>query len=280
MREVGFTIPYSDKTVYIASRTAEGPLRREVERYLAAEPNRDNVTWAQLKQHIQDSFLSPHEADKLRDEVQRIKENAYEGTAAYSRRFRDVSDLGYPPAARNADQHRIMKEAYLRGLRDQKLVERLVKEGRPADFMAAILLVEQYSSDDYALQRALDGVGAHHPGARTENRVEEPMEIGAVKEKEETSIRTDVDKIQKQVYGMSKQITKLCSYMEKGGKPTAQTGSARRPNINYQFTADGMPICVKCQQPGHVIRECQQDKGRQQAARRPEVQAATQQGGY
>ncbi len=58
----------------------------------------------QLKQHIQHSFLSPHEADKLRDKVQKVKENAYEGTASYSRRFRDVSDLGYPPANRNADQ--------------------------------------------------------------------------------------------------------------------------------------------------------------------------------
>ena len=62
-------------------------------------------------------FLSAHEADRLRDEVEKVRET-YEGTAAYSRRFRDAADLAYPIAQRNADQHRIMKTAYLRGLRD------------------------------------------------------------------------------------------------------------------------------------------------------------------
>ena len=47
-----------------------------------------------------------------------MKEKAYEGTAAYGRRFRDAADLGYPVANRNADQNRIMKDAYLRGLRE------------------------------------------------------------------------------------------------------------------------------------------------------------------
>ncbi len=37
LREIGFTIPYSVETVYITARTAEGPLRREIERYLAEQ---------------------------------------------------------------------------------------------------------------------------------------------------------------------------------------------------------------------------------------------------
>ena len=53
------------------------------------------------------------------------------------------------------DQHRIMLTAYLRGLRDRHIVERLVREGRPNTFEEAITLVERYTSDDYALQRAL-----------------------------------------------------------------------------------------------------------------------------
>jgi len=266
LREIGFTIPYSDLTVYIAARTAEGTLRREVERYLADQPNRDAVTWDQLKLHIQHAFLSPHEADKLRDEVQAIKENAYEGTAAYSRRFRDTADLGYPPAHRNDDQHRIMKDAYLRGLQDHKLVERLVKEGRPANFMAAITLVEQYSSDDYALQRAMDGVGATHPGARRE----EPMEIGVTTATtgtgETETLRRDVVQIQKQVTGMTKQITRLSAAVGVSGSANTKRVSNFKPKGKYQFTPEGVPICVRCERPGHVIRECTANKDHQKRA--------------
>ena len=64
IREVEFTIPYSNRTVYIAARTAEGALRREIERYLEGEPNRNAVTWAQLLTHVQTAFLSAHEADR------------------------------------------------------------------------------------------------------------------------------------------------------------------------------------------------------------------------
>ncbi len=62
-----------NREVYIAAWTADGPLHREIKRYLGDQPKRRNVTWDQLKQHIQHSFLSPHEADKLWDEVQNVK---------------------------------------------------------------------------------------------------------------------------------------------------------------------------------------------------------------
>ncbi len=52
LRKIGFTIPYSVETVYIAARTAERPLHREIERYLPEQPNRDAITWDQLKQHV------------------------------------------------------------------------------------------------------------------------------------------------------------------------------------------------------------------------------------
>ena len=47
IQEVDLTIHYSNQTVYIASQTAKNTLRRELEFYLNAQPNRDNVTWTQ-----------------------------------------------------------------------------------------------------------------------------------------------------------------------------------------------------------------------------------------
>ncbi len=214
----------------------------------------------------------------MRDVVQKFKETLYEGTASYGWRFRDVADLGYPSGNHNADQHRIMKDAFLRGLMDQKLVERLVKEGRPGDFMAAITLVEQYSSDEYILRRALDGVGAEYPGTRTE----EPMDVGvvAVSESAETaSLRKDVDKINCHMTRMTKQVTKLCSQLESrhprsSGRPRQGT----QPN-RYKFTADGVPICVHCNKPAHVIRECKEGRRPKKAMASQTDVAATHQGG-
>lgn len=274
IREVEFTIPYSNRTVYIAAKTAEGPLRREIERFLNTQPNRNNVTWQQLKAHVQNSFLSPHEEDQLRDDVQKLKESSYEGTASYSRRFRDAADLGYPPAQRNADQHRIMKDAYLRGLKDEKLVERLVKEGRPATFQDAIDLVDQYSADDYQLQRTIDGVGRDYRGSRQE----EPMEIGAVTpgpDADTQALRKDVDLIKRQVGGITQQINKLHAVIGAQG-PSAPP--RKKNNSKYQFTSDGLPICVKCGQPGHVIRECRANRPRREKESRP-AQGPSHQGG-
>ncbi len=30
------------------------------------------------------------------------------------------------------------------------------------------------------------------------------------------------------------------------------------PNTNYQFTAEGLPICLRCRKPGHALRQCRQ----------------------
>ena len=159
IREIGFTIPYSALTVYIAARTAEGTLRREVERYFADQPSRDAV--------------------------QAIKENACEGTAAYSRRFRDTADLGYPPAHRNDGQHRIMKV---------------------------------------------------------------------------------VVQIQKQVTRMAKQITRLSAAVGVSGSANTKRVSNIKPKGKYKFTPEGVPICVRCDRPGHVIRECTANKDHQKRA--------------
>ena len=107
IQEINLTIHYSDQTVYIASQTARDALRRELEFYLNAQPDRDNVPWAQLKTHLSQAFLSPHEEDRLRHEVEKVKQGAFDTSAAYGRRFREAADLAYPEplGGRNDDQN-------------------------------------------------------------------------------------------------------------------------------------------------------------------------------
>ena len=52
IREVELTIPYTDRTVYVALQSVEGELRRELERYLNDEAeDREAVTWNDLRKH-------------------------------------------------------------------------------------------------------------------------------------------------------------------------------------------------------------------------------------
>ncbi len=281
-REVTLTIPYSAATVYIAARTATGPLKWEVERFLEAAPDRNAVTWEELSAHVRAQFLSTHEDDHLRDEVSRTKQTAYETTAAYGRRFREAADLGYPVAGRNADQQRILKEAYLRGLRDRLLVERLIREGHPATFAAAITLTQAYEADEYLVTRALEGVDL---GPRRE----EPMEVDLT-ERQSVAVERDespqLAKLTRQVSGMSSQINKLIASQQqqgqwvenrKGGSQQPPQPRTQRPQGPIQQSrsrlkwdqATGKPICIRCGKVGHIGKDHDQGPGGPQGQRQP-----------
>ena len=174
-RDIAMTIPYSAKTVYIATLTAEGPLRREIEKALNAAQDRENVTWVQLKAHLTAAFMSAHEEEKLRDDLETIVRQPYETTAHYGRRFSEAADLAYPAAQRNIDQQRVMLRRYMKGLNDEKMVLRLIQEKSPNDYLEAITAVAQFESDAYQVYRTINGV------APPETRTVEPMDISAIR---------------------------------------------------------------------------------------------------
>jgi hypothetical protein len=265
-RDIDMTKSYTARTVYVASLTAEGALRVELEKYLNSLANRANATWDGLRVHLQKSFLSQHEAERLRDEVETVIRQPYETTTSYGRRFSEAADIAYPAANRNADQQRVMLRAYMKGLNNEKLVLRLVQERGPADYLEAIEAVAKYEADSYTVYRALNG-------AAPPERFEEPMEVSEYKSKDVTASAGDtaqkqLNDIRRQVTGLSREFTKL---MAQGRKPVKgeatrehrqkQQGTSngyqtprRRPPL--KFTSDGKPICARCDQPGHMRREC------------------------
>ena len=173
-RDIEITVHYSASTVYIATLTADGPLRMEIEKYLATLQNRNRATWADVRRHLQNCFMSQHEEEKLRDDLEKICRQPYEATAPYGRRFSEAADLAYPAAQRNADQQKTMLRRYMKGLGDERLVLRLIQERDPADYLEAIEAVAKFESDAYQVYRAVNGV------APPERQVE-PMDISAIR---------------------------------------------------------------------------------------------------
>lgn len=273
LRDIDLSIPYTKLTTYVAAMTATGGLRTELEHFLSSRPDRKAVTWSTLKAHLQLAFLSPHEDDRLRHELEKIKQGPYETTASYNRRFRETADQAYPipvrATTRNTDQQRLLLKAYMRGLKDRTTVERLVKEGRPENIQEAMDLVLQYDADDYRLKMALeDGIIGRH---------EEPMDIGAVSarandtraQSNEPTVAKDLSEVKRQVSGLAKQFTQLMAtikqqhtsphtpqpLMAQQVRPPTQASTHNAPARNDR-APDGAPICHFCGHIGHVIKHC------------------------
>ena len=96
-----------------------------------------------MHNHISAQFLNPDESAVLRDELEKIRQSVYEPTAQYARRFRDIADVAYPKAHRNADQERLLIKAFDRGLKSNELARKLVDQS-PAMIEAAFVDVTRF----------------------------------------------------------------------------------------------------------------------------------------
>ena len=101
--------------IEIASKTVSGPLRFELERFIegtiaANQIGRAAIPWPDLRDHLASNFLNIDETAALRDELDKVRQSAYETTQQFVRRFRDISDICYPSGLRNPDQKSVLIE--------------------------------------------------------------------------------------------------------------------------------------------------------------------------
>ena len=186
-----------------------------------------------MRQHVQNCFMSQHEEEKLRDDLEKICRQSYEATAPYGRRFSEAADLAYPAAQRNADQQRTMLRRYMKGFGDKKLVLRLIQERDPADYLEAIEAVAKFESDDYQVYRAVNGV------APPERQVE-PMDISAVNPRGASAAPLTDDRphqqdrlesLVRQMTGLSREFTRMMAVNRRESQPAPrenQRGGSRR----------------------------------------------------
>ena len=271
LQQVDLSIPYSRRTVYIAAQSATGQLQVELEHFLSSQLDRTRTPWDTVKQYIQQSFLSPHEDDRLRNQLDNIKQGAFETSVAYARRFRDLVALAYPQRHNVTVQgnvpndilERLLLRAYTGGILDENMMERVYREGKPDTYEDAVKNVTAYEADAYRVQVVKD---------RSKTRVEEPMEIGAVamEQKGQSASDRKLAQIERQVGGLTTQFTKLMAALEKShthqpAAPREQrekggSGGNRGRAPIYEFTEEGVPVCHYCKHEGHVRRECEARK--------------------
>ena len=79
--------------IELVSKTVTGPLRFELEWYIDNYMQTNNVAraavpWNDIRIHLSTQFLNVDEASALRDEVEQLRQSAYEPEVSYSHRYK------------------------------------------------------------------------------------------------------------------------------------------------------------------------------------------------
>ena len=179
MQSVELTIPYTTKTIRVASLSSIDDLHTELEIYLN-QNNRNFVTWAALKKHLTKQFLPLQEQEHLCNNVDSIIRGPTETISKYGRRFKRAVHLAYPLAQGAVHPHmaaRFLKSKYLNGLNHPELMGRILREGRPDTFEQAMDFAARYEADE---QNVRAQVAQCNQPLALADRVEEPMDVNIV----------------------------------------------------------------------------------------------------
>lgn len=281
LTEIELARPYvgNDHTAInkIVANTAQGGLKKSFERFMSAQANRDNVAWEAVRNHIRAAFLSQDEQEHLRTSLEKVRQTQYEGNTAYTRRFLEAADDAYPPGDRTAGDDRVILNLYVRGLRDSKIVERLVQETRPDDLQEAIEGVEQFTADMERFQRF---GWASEPGGH------ESMEVGVIRRVNDSPCVKDtglgleefikslgIPALTQQLKGVQSELGKIKSMINKPStsstppsKSAPSSKSAKKPSTAPSTTSSSHTPkkkgpCYVCGKGGHWARDCYYKKG-------------------
>ena len=184
LTEIGLASPYvagnQQALNKILAATSQGALKRSYERFMTAQADREAVPWEAVRNHLRAAFLSQDETEHLRTALEKVRQTEYERNTAYTRRFQEAADDAYPLEDRTAGDVRVLLNAYVKGLRDSKVVERLVQETRPNTLQEAVTGVELFTASVQLRKDGPIGHSARCPGHRRPDRAGplQPLLVG------------------------------------------------------------------------------------------------------
>ena len=162
--------------VMVATNTSTHALRQAIERYQSRQEDRQLTTWATLRHHISEGFLTADEGQHLREMVKRIRQIHGEPISYYNRRFEEAADKAYP--VRSPSDERYLSELYIRGVTDRPLL-RPILEREVTTLGELMERAVECSRQEERIARFLK------EEAPTLQREDEPMEVGGVRASEQ-----------------------------------------------------------------------------------------------
>jgi hypothetical protein len=206
-------------------RTATSELFREVDNFLERN-GRAVASWEAVLDHVLEAFLGPDEQEALKDEVRNLRQGAREAIPAYNRRFIHAADLAYP----RPSTHQLydLSVTYLKSLTKGRIQTRLADRDPPLQTLEQATTAA-YS--EWAKMRRADRI--LKPGQPTSN---EPMEVDAI------SIREQLAAQERDIKSIRQLLT------EKAAEPAKRQDGKEEARSGLR--------CWKCQDPGHLKRDC------------------------
>ena len=263
-------------------KTLQGPMRRFHEAFLDDQEDRENVTWAAIKNSLKAAYLTPDETEYLRSELERIKQTAYETTGAYARRYSEAANMAYCKDDRNDVVQSVVLERYIKGLRCNALKKRLIEEAKPKTIDEAMAAVQDFTAQAERLKRMVTNGPDKEDNP---NPREEPMEVGAMAALPTHSTRTSpsnsdalllqlaesMETMNRQMQGVQKEMAKLKAQTLYAKPHTSSNTNNSNQNATTQptktiskhanpllrWTVDNQFICIECEGVGHIGKECQ-----------------------
>ena len=224
-----------------------GALAHHVRRFVKTN---QGVTWIQVRDSITENFLDLHEGRMLRQQIEKIKQRAYEDPREFGLRFSDAVGQAYTTEQQAVDvvQERLVAQ-FINGLRNVA-VRRQVYLGSPKTLSAAI---EVASTIAGAFELA------------DMERKEEPMEVGAMGFVTTKPVQPQLSEVAESITALGREETAVKQRLD----ALPATGAGRGRGRGWSSGGRGQPngwapgqdrpqpdhsnlTCYRCGQQGHI----------------------------
>ena len=197
-----------------------------------------DVSWEDIRSNMKSRYSDLADAQFAKQSLKNLTQNADESVQNYSERLFSGAKEAFPgqDLSQGILQNQLV-DIFTNGVRDMGTAKKLTRK-KPATLEAAVEIAkeEQTAARSFRLLRQWDA------------REEEDMEIGALTKKK-SGLEEKVNQLTEQLLTLTKVVQEMSS---------GSTGKNKKQGEKkkFPFTADGRPICFRCREAGHMIKDC------------------------
>ena len=238
----------------VFNRAARGSLLRTGLQWF--EDHHGNAQWIDFRNHLMRSFVTADVALAQQRELRSCQRMPGEAVLSYNRRFKEIADDAYP-LPRNEEQTTILIQAYARGLKDDRLREKIVTPNRPDTLQIAMQRVQALE----AKAENLAWIGVFHEPMDVDMLATRPKETPP-KTPKKPDMKPPPTQVDKEIHHLKTQYGKLENKVDRLLQGQLQTQESWAPprDIQRQRPQGETRTCYYCGRVGHLERYCRQKK--------------------